>query len=165
MSRIGLHIAGVGLLVSMFGCGSSAQQTPASSSSDEISTPRPAPQPAAEEPLPADADVVKVNEPGQEVELEPIVASGKVTVVEFYAEWCAPCRDVERRVLAVMSAGSAVALRKVDVGEDHDTPVAKQHKVKTVPSVLIYDREGELRYTLEGKKCAQAAEIAGQLAR
>jgi thioredoxin 1 len=149
-------------------CGPGSRQTRVSEPDDEIVTTRAAPDdetPSVGEDLDPSADVLEVNEPGQKVELEPILADGKVTVVEFYADWCAPCQEIERRVLAVMSSGSAVALRKVNIGEDAETPVARQHDVKTVPSVLIYDRQGELRYTLEGKKCQQAAEIAGQLAR
>jgi len=110
-------------------------------------------------------DVQTLNERGQEVDVNAALVLGKVTVVEFFATWCAPCREVEAKMLAMMEKNAGVALRKVDVGDDTDSPVAKQHEITAVPSVRIYDREGTLRYSLQGKEAKQAAELATHMSR
>jgi len=161
------------LLAAALACGGStssgpAPSAPAGDGGDASASARP---PASEQkahPEHADAanlDVQKVNEPGQEVDVAAVLVPGKVTVVEFFATWCAPCREVEAKMLAMMANNDGVALRKVDIGEDTDSSVARQHEINAVPSVRIYDRDGVLRYSLHGKQAKQAAELATHMSR
>ena len=66
-----------------------------------------------------------------------------MTVVDFYADWCGPCRRVSIVMNAVMSERDDVALRKIDI-IDWDTPVAQQHmtEVTQLPYTLIFDKAG-----------------------
>lgn len=113
----------------------------------------------------APLDLQIANKPGEEVEIEGLLVAGKVTVIEFFADWCKPCKEVDRRMRMAMSKESAIAMRKIDIGEDSSSPVARQHGVSAIPHVLIYDGAGSLRYTLTGQQTKQAAEIAQHLAR
>ena len=53
---------------------------------------------------------------GHEVNLEEHLVSGKLVLLDFYADWCGPCRALEPQIerLAAQHA-SDVAVRKVDV--------------------------------------------------
>ncbi len=88
------------------------------------------------------ADVAWISH-GEVVDLEARRVPGKVTVVDFGAKWCGPCRAVDQAMATVLAAQPDVALRKIDIG-DWETPVAKQYltDVPALPYVLVYGRSG-----------------------
>lgn len=97
-------------------------------------------------------DVVWINKAGADVDpLEHLVA-GKFTVVDFFAEWCGPCKDVDRALIDIMKARPDVAVRKIDVLE-WDSPVAKARlaKVSALPYTLVFDPDGRRVDAIAGK--------------
>ena len=108
-------------------------------------------------------DVAKVNEPGQQIDVTSVLVPGKVTLVAFYADWCAPCRRVERAVFERIRSSPQVAVRKINIGENVESPVARQNEVDAVPLLRIYDARGNRRHSLEGREAYQAGEIILQM--
>jgi len=101
------------------------------------------------EPLPeapAGADIIKISERGEDVpSLEAHLAAGKVTIFDFYADWCAPCRKIDAHVLTVMQSRSDIAVRKVNV-VSWETPIAARltaWKVAKLPHVIVYGKDGK----------------------
>jgi thiol-disulfide isomerase/thioredoxin len=95
--------------------------------------------------LPANADLQRLSEKGEDVpSLEAHLAPGKVTIFDFYADWCAPCRKVDAHVFALMGQRSDVALRKLNV-VSWETPLAKRYltKVPNLPYVRVFGRDGK----------------------
>ncbi len=87
---------------------------------------------------------VVVTQGGEVVpELLPVLAPGKVTVVDFSAVWCAPCKRLDEHMSSVAASQADVAYRKLDVG-DWDSPLAKRylHAVPYLPYVIVFDRKG-----------------------
>lgn len=89
-------------------------------------------------------DVVKIASGDQTVELEAHLAPGKVTVFDFYAVWCEPCRAVDLHMRDVLASHDDVALRKLDV-VDWDSALAKQHlkTASSLPYLIVYGRDGK----------------------
>ena len=92
---------------------------------------------------PPNADVQVLSQGGEDIAaLEPFVVAGKVTVFDFYAGWCPPCRKVDEHLHAKL-AEQAFAIRKIDVSS-WDSPVAKRWlaQVPNLPFVVVYGRDG-----------------------
>ncbi len=101
--------------------------------------------------FPAELDVSWISRAGEKVDLDEHLVSGKVTVIDFYASWCGPCREVDRAMFSVLRVRGDVAFRKVNVS-DWESPVAKQYltKVPELPYVIVYSKRGRRVEAISG---------------
>lgn len=101
---------------------------------------------------PPGADVVWIARDGADVpDLGAHLAKGKVTVFDFSAPWCGPCRAVDEHVLDKYASSADFAYRKLDVG-DWDTPLAKRYlsEAGKLPHVLVFDPKGQRVEVISG---------------
>lgn len=111
------------------------------------------------DPLPKlepNADVAWLSRAGEDVPaLDAHVARDKVTIFDFYADWCAACRKVDGDVYKRLSRGDALAYRKVNI-VDWDTPVAQRYMrdVPSLPLIVVYGRTGKEVARLHGADLA-----------
>ena len=92
------------------------------------------------------ADVKTIVEKGEDLpSLEAHLVPGKVTVFDFYADWCAPCRTIDAHMFEKLNARSDIALRKINV-VSWETPIAKRYMAKAagLPYVVVYGKDGAL---------------------
>ena len=80
---------------------------------------------------------------GRPVNLGSLVSRGKVTIVDFYADWCGPCRQIGPMLERLAHSDPNVNLVKVDINK-WKTPVAKQYNISSIPNMRVYDRQGKL---------------------
>lgn len=85
--------------------------------------------------------VKKINNSGQRVDIRSHLVAGKVTIVDFYADWCGPCREIMPFLENLAKNDPEVYLRKVDI-DRWGSPVAKQYEIKAIPRIEVYDRRG-----------------------
>lgn len=115
---------------------------------------------------PQAAPAVKVAQlnsaPGAMVDVEKSLPPGHVTIVDFWADYCAACKTIEAEVMAGIGDVPSIVVRKVDVGPG-DSEVARAYKIGGLPHLRIFDRHGRLRYMLVGDDAHQAAEAARKL--
>lgn len=96
---------------------------------------------------------------GQEVNLEDYLVTGKTTVFDFTSQYCPPCRTISPQLDKLHKDREDVAVVKVDInrpdvkGIDWSSPVAAQHKIKSVPNFKVYGPDGKLM--AEGKEARQ----------
>jgi thioredoxin 1 len=86
---------------------------------------------------------------GAQVDINQHLALGNVTVLEFYADWCGPCRMLSPSLEQMAQTDSEVALRKIDIVR-WGTPVTHQFDVNSIPQVNVYNRAGGLVGTVRG---------------
>jgi thiol-disulfide isomerase/thioredoxin len=101
---------------------------------------------------PQGADVKVVVENGEDLpDLQTVLVEGKVTIVDFSAIWCEPCRKLDEHLMKVAAEHTDVAYRKLDVG-DWDTPLAARYlkNVRELPYVIIYDKRKKKVAQVEG---------------
>jgi thiol-disulfide isomerase/thioredoxin len=103
--------------------------------------------------LPEGADVAWLSRAGEDVpDLDAHAVKGKVTVFDFYAEWCAVCRNVDGHVYKRIAAGDgALAYRKLNVVE-WESPLGQRYlkSVPTLPLVVVYGPDGKRFRALYG---------------
>ena len=94
--------------------------------------------------FPKQMDIRMMSEPGKRVDIRSGLVAGKVTVVDFGAAWCGPCRFVDDELHKILKKHPDVAVRKIDI-VTWSSPVAKQHMrgVPQLPYVIIYNKEGK----------------------
>lgn len=91
---------------------------------------------------------------------EGLKAEGKPMVIDFWATWCGPCRMVSPIIDELSEEyKDTVTIGKVDVDENND--LAVQFGVRNIPTILFFDKEGNLANKLVGaqQKAALVAEI------
>lgn len=86
--------------------------------------------------------IEKINRNGQRVDIRRHLVPGKVTIVDFYADWCGPCRQITPFLEDLAKNDPDVYLRKVDI-DRWGSPVAEQHKINSIPRIEVYDRKGQ----------------------
>ena len=86
---------------------------------------------------------------GAQVDISKHLALGSVTVVDFYADWCGPCRALSPSLEEMAGTDPEIALRKIDI-VNWKTAVVRQFNVQSVPQVNVYNRGGNLIGTVVG---------------
>jgi len=67
--------------------------------------------------------------------LDGLVADGGVVLVDFYADWCGPCKMLEP-VVERLAAETDATVAKVDV--DGQQGLASQYRVQGVPTLYLF---------------------------
>ncbi len=63
-----------------------------------------------------------------------------VRLLDFYADWCGPCKTQDPILDELESDFEAVEFEKVDVDEEQD--VANQYQVRSLPTLIIENDDG-----------------------
>jgi thioredoxin 1 len=84
---------------------------------------------------------------GQDI-LQNIVSTGNV-IVDFYADWCGPCKNLGRTIEQIASDHTAIIFLKVNV--DLFPDIAQNFGIKSIP-VLIFYKNGQKLKTISGSK-------------
>jgi thioredoxin 1 len=81
-----------------------------------------------------------------EVELNEATKEG-ITIVDFYANWCGPCRMLSPVLEELEEENDNISIAKVDVDEARE--LAMQYKISAIPALLFF-KDGELVSTEVG---------------
>jgi thiol-disulfide isomerase/thioredoxin len=104
---------------------------------------------------------VKVISHGAPVDITQHLALGNVTVVDFYADWCGPCRHISPSLEQMARTDPEIALRKIDI-VNWKTAVVKQYNIRSIPQVNIYNRGGRLVGTVVGADIQEVKRYVAQ---
>jgi thioredoxin 1 len=93
-----------------------------------------------------------------------VLDSDTPTIIDFWAEWCAPCRQIAP-IISELAAeyGDRVKIVKMDIDAHPNTP--GQYGVRAIPTILAF-KNGQVVQQLQGArpKADFKARVEGLLA-
>jgi thiol:disulfide interchange protein DsbD len=86
-------------------------------------------------------------QPLEPTSLEATRSSGKPAVVDFVADWCIPCREMERTTFRdpqVRQQAERFAMFVADITRESEQTdgLVDRYQVRGVPTVIVFDRSG-----------------------
>ena len=79
-----------------------------------------------------------------------VLAADRPVVVDFWAEWCPPCRPVSKH-LAELAEEFGDALRFVTVNADENPRSTRAYQVMSMPTMLVF-RDGQVVGSIVGAR-------------
>lgn len=73
---------------------------------------------------------------------EELINNGKPTIVDFYADWCAPCK-IQGPIINELEEEMKDLVNIIKVNVDHNSEIAEKFSVVSIPTIVILN---------EGKK-------------
>ena len=101
---------------------------------------------------------------GEEVKLEDYLVPGKITVFDFYSEFCPPCRALGPKLESLHQARPDLAVVKVDInrpgihGIDWKSPVSQEFALHSIPHLSVFGPDGKHQADLDGQEVWTAVE-------
>ncbi len=77
-----------------------------------------------------------------------VLNSDKLTVVDFWAPWCGPCRKMGP-VLDEIADELKDKIKVVKINTDENLKTATEYQISSLPSIFIF-KDGEAKETMVG---------------
>ena len=78
---------------------------------------------------------------------EAAVSENEVIIIDFYANWCGPCRMLGEVLEEVSSTHPEVVIGKVNV--DENRALAMKFQVRSIPQLYVY-KNGQIVKNISG---------------
>jgi thioredoxin 1 len=93
---------------------------------------------------------------GESFDLSKVVSRGQFTLVDFWSPYCGPCLRMAPYMESLAAKRSDLNVVKLNInragvqGIDWKSPLAQQYNIKSVPFLVIFDKQG--KKIAEGQK-------------
>lgn len=93
---------------------------------------------------------------------DEVLMSEKPILVDFWAEWCGPCKMVAPILEEIAAANNGIVIAKMNVDENPTTPAS--YGITSIPTMHVY-QGGQIVKTIIGAKpkAALLADLAPYL--
>ena len=77
-----------------------------------------------------------------------LIKSTKPTLVDFYADWCGPCKVLSPIIEPTKSdLGEGATVLKVNI--DNNVDVARKYQIRSIPTLVLF-KEGDVVWRQSG---------------
>lgn len=83
----------------------------------------------------------------EDIKYEDFIKENKAVVIDFYADWCGPCKFFAPIFNEASEEFENVSFLKVDVDKNPD--LAAQYRIRSIPTILFI-KDGEVINTVIG---------------
>lgn len=66
-----------------------------------------------------------------------------ITILDFYAEWCGPCKKVTPLLDELATENADLEIQKIDVDLKESESLVKEHLIRSIPT-LLFMKEGTI---------------------
>ena len=84
---------------------------------------------------------------GNKENFKELISSPKLTIVDFWAKWCGPCRNQLPILEEYAKNNQDIQVVKINVDENPE--LSSEYGVKSIPT-LIYFKSGNIEYKTVG---------------
>ena len=86
------------------------------------------------------------------VNFENVIKAQKLVIVDFYADWCGPCKMLSPVIANMANEFPNINFYKVNV--DRESVLARKMNIQSIPTVMFY-KQGQLVNQFTGYKNPQ----------
>lgn len=72
-------------------------------------------------------------------QVQEMIDSGKKVVVDFFAEWCAPCRAFVPVFEQVAGEGNFTDVTFIKCNVDEDVELPAKYGIRSIPTVILFE--------------------------
>ena len=74
---------------------------------------------------------------------EEVLNSDKITIVDFYADWCGPCKMMSPIIDKIAEENDNIKVGKLNVDDAQD--IAMKYNVMSIPTIIIFKNGMEFK--------------------
>lgn len=82
-----------------------------------------------------------------------VINSSRPVLVDFYADWCVPCKQVPA-ILKEVKGELREQVRIIKVDVDKNPNIATKYQIRSIPTLMIF-KDGEAKWTGTGIRTAK----------
>ena len=67
---------------------------------------------------------------------ENFINNNDITLIDFYADWCGPCKALSPVIDEIAKSQTHIAVGKVNVDEEKE--LANKYRVRSIPTMVVF---------------------------
>ena len=76
-------------------------------------------------------------------DFENIISNNDITLIDFYADWCGPCKALAPIIDDIAKNEAHITVGKVNVEEERD--LATKYGVRSIPTMIVFKNGKEIK--------------------